>query len=542
MFSHVVAMFLLAQTPSGSPQTTPTSPMPSDGAAPAMMAPPAAATAEPPPKVPEKMAKDHEFQMSFATLNRLHVDGIVSDQVYNDALKDLIEVGSQAGASPMLTAAGFSAIMYGFVEADAIFDTTESYLEVPGEGAVAREGTYGASNGRTMFSIRNSRLGFRIGAPKFGDWTASGIIETDFLGNQPANPPAVTTGLAPAANGSIYTGPLANGYKEGPFFTNPTLRARHVLGKLESPYFNFWFGQTWALVGWQPYFHPNTLQIQGVPGQLYSRTPQFRLSHDFDLSGAHLGIAVAALRPPQMNAQVPEFQGAIKFGIDDWKGVQTIGSTGTTISSAALSVSGGVSQYKLPVAAGNAANQNATGLIAAADLLIPILPAKERHEWAITLLLEGTIGTGEADQFTGLTGGAAVGTPPGYAGAAPYSTVADVDPGLVGWSNKATAATLGSALQTVDWETFIANLQIYLPPEGKMWLSGTYSTSYSDNVQNFGTAAGVQQHIDYYDASLFGDVVPGVRMAVSWTHTRDTYGDGQLPSNNRFQYSAFFIF
>src|SRR5450432_1118610 len=184
MFSHVVAMFLLAQTPSGSPQTTPTSPMPSDGSAPAMMAPPAAATAEPPPKVPEKMAKDHEFQMSFSTLNRLHVDGIVSDQVYNDALKDLIEVGSQAGASPMLTAAGFSAIMYGFVEGDAIVDTTESYLEVPGEGAVAKPGTYGNVNGRTMFSIRNSRLGFRIAAPKFGDWTASGIIETDFLGNQ----------------------------------------------------------------------------------------------------------------------------------------------------------------------------------------------------------------------------------------------------------------------------------------------------------------------------------------------------------------------
>jgi hypothetical protein len=251
------------------------------------------------------------------------------------------------------------------------------------------------------------------------------------------------------------------------------------------------------------------------------------------------------LRPPQFDAQVPDFQGAIKFGIDDWKGVQTIGSTGTTISSAALSVSGAIRQYKLPGTAPTSSTTqayNATGLLAAADLLIPILPAKERHEWAITLLVEGSIGTGAADQFTGLTGGAGVGSPPGYAGAVPYSTVADVDPGLVGWSNKATAATLSTALQTVDWETVIANIQIYLPPEGKMWLSGTFSTSYSDNIGNFGTAKAVASHIDYYEAALWGDIVPGVRMSLAFDHNRDTYGDGMIPSNNAVQYSAYFIF
>jgi hypothetical protein len=544
MFSHVVAMVLFTQAAGQPPQSTPTSPMPTDNTAPAMTAPPATPT--PPPPVPDKVSKEHDFQMSFATLNRLHVDGLVNDATYNAALKDLIEVGMQAGASPALTAGGFSAIMYGFVEADAIFDTTQSFTEVPGMGLVAREGTYANANGRTIFTIRNSRLGFRIGAPKFGDFTASGIIETDFLGNQPANPPANAQTLTPAANGSIYTGPIGGGYREGPYWTNPTLRARHVLGKLESPYFNFWFGQTWALVGWQPYFQPNTVQIQGVPGELYSRTPQFRLSHDFDLSGAKLGIAVAALRPPQMDAQVPDFQGAIKFSLDDWKGVQTIGSTGTNITSAALSVSGAIRQYKLPGTApttSSTTSYNATGLLAAADLLIPVLPAKERHEWAITLLAEGTIGTGAADQFTGLTGGAGVGSPPGYAGAAPYSTVADVDPGLVGWSNKVTDPTLiSTALQTVDWETAIVNLQIYLPPEGKVWLSGTFSTSYSDNVLNFGGAKAVTNHIDFYEAALWADVVPGIRMALSFDHTRDTYGDGMIPSNNGVQYSAYFIF
>jgi hypothetical protein len=369
----------------------------------------------------------------------------------------------------------------------------------------------------------------------------------DFLGNQPANPSAAAQTLTPAANGNIYTGPIGAGYKEGPFFTNPTVRMRQLVGTVDDPKFiKFWFGQTWALVGLQPYFQPNTLQIQGVPGELYSRTPQFRLSHDFDLSGTHLGLAVAALRPPQMDAQIPDFQGAIKFSIDDWRGMQTLGSTGSVVQSAALAFSGAVRQYKLPgtaPATSTTQTYNATGLLAAVDLMLPIIPAKQRQEWAITAVFEGTIGTGAADQFTGLTGGAGVGSPPGYAGATPYSTVADVDPGLVGWSNKAAAGSaLGSALQTVDWQTFIANLQIYLPPEGKLWVSGTFSESYSDNVGNFGTPKQVATHIDYYDATLWADLLPGVRMAASFTHTRNTYGDGQIPSNNRFIYSAFFIF
>jgi hypothetical protein len=541
MFSHFIAALLMAQTPTESPQPTSATPAaPIEQAAPATSPPESPAAA---PAVPEKLAKNPDFQMNAATLNRLHVEGIVNDATYYAAMKDLIEVGNRAGASPALTAGGFSAIMYGFAEADAIFDTTQSFFELPGDGSVAKQGTIGGSNGRTIFSIRNSRLGFRIGAPKFGDFTASAILETDFLGNQPTNPPAVATVLCtttPCAPGTAtsLTGTPSNGYREGPYFTNPTLRARQFLGKLDSPYFNFWFGQTWALVGWQPYFQPNTLEIQGIPGELYSRTPQFRLSHDVDLSGATVGIAVAALRPPQMDAQIPDFQGAIKLSLDDWKGVQTVGSTGTTISSAALVISGAVRQYKLPQGTTEAAGfQNATGLLAAADILIPILPAKQRREWAVTLLAETTIGTGDADQFTALTGGAGVQspTPPLYSGTTPYGTVADVDPGLVGWNT--------NVLQTVDWETLMLNLQIYLPPEGKLWLSGTYTTSYSDNVALFNASrANVTNHINYWDVSLWWDIIPGVRMAGSFIHTRDTYANGALPYNNRVQYAAFFIF
>jgi hypothetical protein len=118
--------------------------------------------------------------------------------------------------------------------------------------------------------------------------------------------------------------------------------------------------------------------------------------------------------------------------------------------------------------------------------------------------------------------------------------VAGVDPGLVGWNQQTKTANL---LQTVDWDTLMLNLQIYLPPDGKLWLSGTYTTSYSDNVIAFTSAASkVTSHIDYWDVSLWWDVVPGVRMAGSFIHTRDTYADGALPFNNAVQYSAYFIF
>src|SRR4051812_26689807 len=58
----------------------------------------------------------------------------------------------------------------GFVETDMINDTTRSFTEVVGNGAVARSNTFAGDNGRTQFSVRNSRFAFTVLAPVQNGW------------------------------------------------------------------------------------------------------------------------------------------------------------------------------------------------------------------------------------------------------------------------------------------------------------------------------------------------------------------------------------
>src|SRR5215471_9068673 len=53
-----------------------------------------------------------------------------------------------AAPPPAPVTSKFSATLYGFVEADSIFDSTESFTDLPGHGAIARPTTYAGSHGR----------------------------------------------------------------------------------------------------------------------------------------------------------------------------------------------------------------------------------------------------------------------------------------------------------------------------------------------------------------------------------------------------------
>jgi hypothetical protein len=500
-------------------------------AAPAAEAAPAAPAAATTPAVPESMAKRTDFQIGLTTLEALHKKGLLSDAEYQAALSDLIEVGERAKTENTFVVGKFATTMYGFIEGDLINDSTQSFTESAGMGAILRPGTAGGGgdHGRTMMAVRNSRLGFRLKAPEVGGIRPSALLEMDFLGNQPGTPP----------NDS------STPYKESSFFNNPTFRVRHFLFKAENDFVNVWVGQTWELVGWQGGYQPNTVQIQGIPGELYSRTAQIRLERAFDLGPVNVDLAVAALRPPQMDSAIPDFQGGIKLSVDAWKGVQSASATGNAIVPASVGFSGGVRQFKLPSATGY---PTTTGNIAALDLILPIIPAKERSAWAMTVVAEGAKGTGIADLYTGLSGGAGLNSPAGYS-APPATTTCsgtlapsyancqgDIDPGLAGWTNA------GSTLSTVDWQTFIISGQLYLPPDGKLWLSGAYSNSVSDNITSFGAANKVFWHETWWDANIFADVHPAIRLGLEFSRFTQTYGDGVQANNNRVQFSGFFIF
>jgi hypothetical protein len=274
---------------------------------------------------------------------------------------DQLREGATSAASPPSVLSKFSATFYGFVEADFIRDSTQSFNDLAGNGTIARSGSFAANHDRMIFGQRNSRLGFKLKGPESETIKSSGIAEMDFLGNQPQGSPSPAG--APAVSESAY-------------FASPTFRIRHMALKIETPIVDVLAGQYWELFGWQTIYHPNSVQIQGLPGQVFSRAPQFRLSHMFKSDIVNVEVAVAAVRPPQRDSGLPDGQAGLRVVLNDWKGMRTAGGTGTSVDPLSVGVSGVARRFRLPEYA-NAPSQtrNINGYGLSFDGIIPVVPA-----------------------------------------------------------------------------------------------------------------------------------------------------------------------
>jgi len=138
--------------------------------------------------------------------------------------------------------------------------------------------------------------------------------------------------------------------------------------------------------------------------------------------------------------------------------------------------------------------------------------------------VEESIGTGIADLYTGLTGGAlfpvlpdptgSIQPPPIYRG--------DIDSGIVTFD-------ANSNLKTIDWRAFVVNVQYYLPVrQGRVWIAASYAQLRSGNIVDLTPEAsrgGVFIRQDYADANLFAAVTPAVQVGVSYQFTQQTFGD-----------------
>jgi len=470
------------------------------------------------PQVPPKVAERTDFSLTLTTLDALHKKGMMTDEEYAAALRQMISVGERAATSPTFVVGRFVTTLYGYLEGDAIHDSQRAVTDGYGGSPVLNlNGTVPGDNGRTVFSSRGTRLGIRFAAPEVSGVRVRGLFEMDFVGNSPFNPnarPPVGT--------------------ESAFYTNATPRIRHGLMQVDSDIVTFWIGQTWNLMAFAGAFLPTSVQSQGLPGQLFGRNPQVRLSRIFDAKAFSVELAAAAVRPPQENAEIPDLQGGLKFNLPGWTGVQSIGSTGTTISPASVAVTGAWRKFKLSTAAAvsgtdTKSTNSVTGTAIAVDAFVPVLPAKERGGLAISLLGEATTGTGYSDLFSGLTGGAGVGQPTGVA-AATYATFQDLDPGPAGWDTS-------GILRTVKWRTLLLDAQISYD---KVVLAGNYSNVYSDNVQLFTGANWYQQ--TWWDANLIVDPWPGVRFGLEYARTLQRKVGGALANNSRIFLAGFFLF
>lgn len=441
---------------------------------------------------------------------------IISDEEYQSAIRDLTESsGMQAPEANTLVVGKWATTLYGFVEADSIVDSTQSFNDLAGNGAVARTGTYAYSHGRVQFGARNSRLGLRMKAPEFDGIRMSGVIETDFLGNQSLG---YATGQA----------------TENQYYTSPLLRMRHLYLKAETPIVDVLMGQTWELFGWQSMYQANTVEIQGVPGEIYSRTPQIRISKTIKTDPVTIEIAVAAMRPPQRNSAAPEGQAGLRLALNGWTGVQTVGSTGTSIQPASIAVTGDLRHIEVPwLQAAPTGNAGKTATAGAVDAFLPIVPgSKDKMGNSLSLNGEFASGYGTADLYTGLTGGV---TWPALPGGAAWPQ--DVDNGIATYSST-------GALTYIQWTSYMLGAQYYFPgANGKAWISGNYSHMDSSNTGTlFPKSTKVRSSEDWWDVNLFGDITPAWRLGLEYAQFLDHYIDGNAPTNHRVQLSGFFIF
>jgi len=407
----------------------------------------------------------------------------------------------------------WDATLYGFAELDAIWDSTQGFGELAGGSAIARPGTYAGDHGQTTFTPRNSRIGFKVAAPETADkLKASAQLEMDFLGNQPP------------------------GISEGSLYGNATFRIRHMNAKLETPYVDILAGQYWNLFGWQSLFQPNTVAIQGIPGEIYSRVQQVRVGKVIKGGAVDVELQIAANRPVERASQTPDGVAAVKVMMPAYKAWHTAGSTGSSLDSAAIGVSVLGRRFTPPEFSANPGKQvSKNGYGIAVDALIPVVPAtKKSHAGALTLTGEFVYGAGIADQYSGFNGGVGNAALPNPTMANPAPTyTAVLDGGLALFSADGT-------LHPIQWTSVIGGAQFYL--NDQWWISANYSHMSSGNAHLFGAGAKVFDTSNWADGNLMVDITPAYRVGAEFSWFNQTYVDLKDATDYRVQGSFFFIF
>ncbi len=395
--------------------------------------------------------------------------------------------------------------LYGFVELDAIYDTTQSYGPSANNAMLARPGTYAATHGRTQMTANNSLFGFRIGAPAYRELRASGQFEVDFFGTQPSDATERTA------------------------FTFGTPRMRLFAFRLETKLVDLLAGQYHDLFGWGGTgFYPNSVAFLGLPGQIYSRQPQVRVSKTFgDRAGAEqVEVAVAAVRPVQRDSEVPDIQAGARLVLNALKGVSAQGFGQPEIAPCVVGVSGvwrrfAVAEF-LPVPG---EPKIAFGWGAAFSAFVPIITRSALADLrnALSLKAEASVGTGISDLYTGLTGGALFPTLPNPGGLVPPPLYRpNVDSGMVTFDADGN-------LRTIDWRAVVIGLQYHLPfGTGRTWIAANYAHLESKNLVALtpeNSRGGVFFRLDYADANLFVTLTPAVHVGLSYQFTRQVFGD-----------------
>lgn len=400
--------------------------------------------------------------------------------------------------------AGWTHRFYGFVEFDAMRDTTQSYGAASNNAQLARPGSYAAAHARAQLTVNNSQLGVQVAAPQFHGLRAMAQAEVDFFG-------------VPATDATEQT-----------TFTTPVPRMRLFYARLNSPVLDVLAGQYHDLFGWGGEgFYQNSVAFLGVAGEIYHRNPQLRVSKTLDGRAVSLTIAVAAVRPVQRDAGTPDIEAGLKLAVNLWQGFTAQGFGQPARVPLAIGVSGISRRFAVAefvTVPGDAKTANGWGL--AANAFLPIIPASSETDRSNALSITGefSTGTGVSDLYTGLTGGALFPLLPEPTGniTPPPIYRPNIDSGIVTYDANGN-------LKTIDWRAYVVGLQYYLPiAAGRVWISATFSRLRSANIVVLTPEAargGVFSQQDYLDGNLFMSLTPASQLGLSYQFTQQTFGD-----------------
>jgi type II secretory pathway pseudopilin PulG len=409
---------------------------------------------------------------------------------------------------------GASLRLYGFVEADSIYDTTQSFTEEPDSNLVQKPSSILGQRSREQMSVRDSRLGLELDIPTTDSgWKTNGVIEVDFLGDNAENANPGTT---------------PNPQTERDYYNNPSLRVRHAYVDLSKGEFDSKIGQYWSLFGWQPFYFPGEASVLASQGMLYRRFIQARVMDTRAISdGWTLETAADAAKPPEANSGSPEWQGGVRIASTKLTGASINGAATTMVG-----LSAALTGVLIPIRTANIGSP--TGQGAAFDFLVPIIPSSDGKSRDNTL-----IWAGEAAAGTGIGGleyaGLALGVP-GVTAATPGADGA-IDSGMGGLDSSGN-------FELLRVRVFRSHLQYSL---GKWAASIGYAQVEGRNLDrfSFGTNTnGLAPKIQYGYVSAMYDPLAWLRFAGEVSQMRDTYDDpaNRYATNNRYQLSAYFIF
>ncbi len=417
------------------------------------------------------------------------------------------------GAAPAPSAAlsavtsRWQTMLYGFAKLDAYRDSTQSFADSVQPNLIARSGTYQGDNGRMAFTARDSRLGLRVAAPPVSHFAASAQIEIDFFGAQ------------------------ATDILQNDFYTLAPVRMRHAYLKFDTFIADVLAGQYHDLVGWGGAgFSPATVAFLGVPGMIYHRNPQLRLSKTLGRGSVTLEVAAAAVRPAQRDGELPDAQAGMKLAVKTWSAAAQQGFGEPQLTPLGVAVSGVYRRYRIPefkAVSGRSLEATARGFVA--NAVLPVVPVKDvsNRGNALTLTGEFSIGSGIADLYTGMTGGMRFATLPNPEPLQiPPLYPQNIDSGLVTFDRNFNA-------KTINWRAFVVGLQYYLPiAKGRVWLTVTYSNVHSDNIKaltpipNLG---GVFSNAEYVDGNLMVQLTTALQLGLSSQTYEQTFGDVTQP-------------